>query len=173
VNTFSVNLYNIHGHCFRAVDGLPDSGIGAMSIKPGELHLLVRSKPVTVTAGRRASMKSQSPGGWPPGCWGNDFLRPSENVRSSERENVHFHRIGHIRSGSIEFTQRQPGRYAVEVSAAPRTTTNRQQRPKSTSSRHRPGRELGRSLPRAVAERLGPNKPGPRAGHRLQAGGER
>jgi hypothetical protein len=118
VNKFTVKLYNIHGHCFRAVDVLPDSGIGATTIKPDELRLLVPSKPVTVTVGRRARMKFAIArrGGRPDVGATVSFNFP----RSFEAWNgtrVHFARIGHTRTGSIEFIPERPGRYAVEVSA--------------------------------------------------------
>ena len=52
-NTLTVTLDVLRGRCFDSLSVLPDSGIGATTVRPDELRLLVPQQPIVATAGRR------------------------------------------------------------------------------------------------------------------------
>ena len=57
LNTFTVTEDVLRGRCFESVSLLPDSGVGATSVRPDELRLLVPSAPVVAVAGRRTRLR--------------------------------------------------------------------------------------------------------------------
>jgi hypothetical protein len=119
-NTLTVTLDVLHGRCFDSLSVLPDSGIGATTVRPDELRLLVPRQPIVATAGRRTTLPFalRRRGGRPDG--GLDVrLSLPEGFRAIDGTVWHFVRIGHTGSGAFEFVPRTAGHYVLSL-AVPR-----------------------------------------------------
>ena len=119
-NTLTVTLDLLRGRCFDSVSVLPDSGIGATTVRPDELRLLVPQQPIVATAGRRTKLPFalRRRGGRPDG--GLDVrLSLPDGFRAIDGTVWHFVRIGHTGSGAFEFVPETTGHYVLSL-AVPR-----------------------------------------------------
>jgi len=119
-NTLTVTLDVLHGRCFDSLSVLPDSGIGATSVRPDELRLLVPQEPIVATAGRRTKLPFalRRRGGRPDGGLDVTLTLP-EGLRAVDGTVWHFPRIGSVGSGAFEFVPKATGRYVLSL-AVPR-----------------------------------------------------
>ncbi len=115
-NTLTVTLDVLRGRCFDSLSVLPDSGIGATTVRPDELRLLVPQQPIVATAGRPTKLPFalRRRGGRPDG--GLDVrLQLPEGFRAVDGTVWHFPRIGRVGSGTFEFVSKTTGRYALSL----------------------------------------------------------
>jgi hypothetical protein len=119
-NTLTVTLDVLRGRCFDSLFVLPDSGIGATTVRPDELRLLVPQQPIVATAGHRTKLPFalRRRGGRPDVGLDVRLLLP-EGFRAVDRTVWHFPRIGRVGSGTFEFVPKTTGRYVLSL-AVPR-----------------------------------------------------
>jgi hypothetical protein len=120
LNTLTVTLEVLHGRCFDSLSVLPDSGIGATTVRPDELRLLVPRQPIVATAGRRTKLPFalRRRGGRPDGRLDVKLLLP-EGFEAVDGTVWHFPRVGRVGSGTFEFVPTTTGRYVLSL-AVPR-----------------------------------------------------
>ena len=120
LNTLAVTLEILHGRCFDSLTVLPDSGIGATTVRPDELRLLVPQQPIVATAGRRTKLPFalRRRGGRPDGRLDVKLLQP-EGFEAVDGTVWHFPRVGRVGSGTFEFVPKATGRYVLSL-AVPR-----------------------------------------------------
>ena len=111
----------LRGRCFDSLSVLPDSGIGATTVRPDELRLLVPQQPIVATAGHRTKLpfELRRRGGRSNGGLDVELLLP-EGFRAVGRTVWHFPRIGRLGSGTFEFVPKTTGRYVLSL-AVPRS----------------------------------------------------
>jgi len=117
LNTFTVTEDVLRGRCFESVSLLPDSGVGATSVRPDELRLLVPSAPVVAVAGRRTRLRFAVArrGGRPDGGFDVAVTLPP-GVTAAGGRTRHLDRIGRLASGSFDLVATRPGRYVLSLS---------------------------------------------------------
>jgi hypothetical protein len=119
-NTLSVALDFVRGRCFDSLSVLPDSGIGATTVRPDELQLLVPRQPIVATAGHRAKLPFalRRRGGRPDGGLDVRLLLP-DGFRAVDGTVWRFPRLGRVGSGTFEFVPKTTGHYVLSL-AVPR-----------------------------------------------------
>lgn len=116
-NTLTVTLDVLRGRCLDSLSVLPDSGIGATTVRPDELRLLVPQQPIVATAGHHTKLAFalRRRGGRPDVGLDVRLLLP-EGFRAVDRTVWHFPRIGRVGSGTFEFVPKTTGRYVLSLS---------------------------------------------------------
>ena len=119
-NSLTVTLDVLRGRCFDLLSVLPDSGIGATTIRPDELRLLVPQQPIVATAGRPTKLPFalRRRGGRPDGGLDVKLVLP-DGFRAVDGTVWHFARIGRVGSGRFEFVPKSSGHYVLSL-AVPR-----------------------------------------------------
>ena len=120
LNTLTVTLDVLHGRCFDSLSVLPDSGLGATTVRPDELRLLVPQQPIVATAGRRTRLPFalRRRGGRPDGRLDVQLQLP-EGFEAVDGTVWHFPRVGRLGEGTFEFVPKTTGRYVLSL-AVPR-----------------------------------------------------